>query len=108
MTRRALCISIFIAATTVVAGASGRPIELPERINGAKSIVVATATDIRPRWDVNAAGDRLIFSRISLRVEETLKGTPFGSRLLDVEGGTLNGVTLHVSSLPEFKPGERA
>jgi len=33
---------------------------------------------------------------------------PFSSRLLDVEGGTLSGITLHVSSVPDVKPGERA
>jgi len=27
---------------------------------------------------------------------------------LDLEGGTLGGLTLRVSSLPELKPGERA
>jgi hypothetical protein len=103
LTAIALC-----AINTVVLASSGRPVDITERIQGAQAIVVATALNVDARWDHNAAGDLLIMSRIALHVEETLKGRPFSSRLLDVEGGTLNGVTLHVSSLPDVKPGERA
>src|SRR5262249_49399808 len=50
----------------------------------------------------------LIVSRVLLRVEETLKGSPQSTLALDVEGGTLDGITLRVSSEPLMTPGERA
>jgi hypothetical protein len=112
MTKRAAFIPILVLTLfcghDVVGAANGRAVTLAERIKGAQSVVVATATDVRPRWDINAAGDQRIISRVSLNVEETMKGTPFPSRQLDLEGGTINGVTLHVSSVPELKRGDRA
>jgi len=103
LTAIALC-----AINSVVLASSGRPVDITERSKGAQAIVVATALSVDARWDRNAAGDLLIVSRVALRVEQTLKGRPFSSRLLDLEGGTVDGITLHVSSLPDVKPGERA
>ena len=60
-------------------------------------------------WRENTFGDRLIVSRVLLNVEETLKGTPSNSPVwMEMEGGTLDGMTLRVSDLPELQPGERA
>lgn len=92
-----------------VAGASqGRAVPLEERAQGASQVVVATVTSVTPRWDVNAYGDRLIISRLSLRVDETLKGAAAAAVSMDLEGGTLDGVTLRVSALPALELGERA
>ncbi len=49
----------------------------------------------------------VIVSEILLEVEETLKGSPDRLVWLDLEGGTLGGITLRVSDLPEIKVGER-
>jgi len=92
-----------------VAGASqGRAVPLEERARGASQIVVATVTSVTPRWDVNAYGDRLIISRLSLRVDETLKGVAAAAVSMDLEGGTIDGLTLRVSALPALELGERA
>ncbi len=69
---------------------------------------MATATSVKPTWRTNAYGDRLIVSEVVLTVQETLKGRSAGTVQMDLEGGTLDGVTLRVSSLPDLKPGERA
>ena len=91
------------------AGASGgRAVPLEERAQGASQIVVATVTSVTPRWAVNEFGDRLIVSRLSLRVVETLKGAAAASLSMDIEGGTLDGLTLRVSTLPALEPGNRA
>jgi hypothetical protein len=47
-------------------------------------------------------------SRLQLQVDETLKGVPQPAVWVDMEGGTLDGLTLTVSSLPLIQPGERA
>jgi hypothetical protein len=92
-----------------IAGASeGRVAPLSERVTGAEVVVVATPSSVSASWKENAFGDKLIVSRFTLRVEETLKGTPAAAVALDLEGGTLDGFTLRVSSLPTLVPGERA
>ena len=80
---------------------------LDERIAGADDVVVARARTITPEWRENEHGDRIIVSRIVLDVEETLKGDGASSKMLELEGGTLDGYTLRVSTLPMLQPGER-
>jgi len=99
---------LIVVAWTAVSAAGGPPVTIPERAHGAKKVVVATTSSVTPQWRTNSHGDQLIVSQIGLQVEETLKGTPAPFHWLELEGGTLNGVTLHVSHLPDLKPGERA
>ena len=106
--RSAVLIGTVLSCLTSPMTATGQgPIDIPERASGAAKVVVATATTVTPVWRKNAFGDELIVSEVGLQVEETLKGTPAGFALLEVEGGTLDGVTLRVSSLPTMQTGER-
>ena len=93
---------------SVAFAAPGTNATLPDRIRGAQLVVVATPTKVDARWQQNAFGDRLIVSRFVVHVEEVLKGNATADVLLDLEGGTLDGFTLRVSSLPTLQPGERA
>jgi hypothetical protein len=47
-------------------------------------------------------------SIVSVAVDETLKGPPQPSIQVEVEGGTIDDVTLRVSDLASFVPGDRA
>jgi hypothetical protein len=106
---RALMVALLptVAGSRVIA-APGHQIDIPERIRGAGRVVVAQVTGVSPSWRTNGYGDQLIVSRVALRVEETLKGTPAATLALDLEGGTIGNLTLHVSSLPGLGAGERA
>jgi hypothetical protein len=99
---------IFLIFCSVAGASQGRAVPLEERAQGANQVVVATVTSVTSRWDVNAYGDRLIISRLSLRVDETLKGVAAAAVSMDLEGGTLDGLTLRVSALPALELGERA
>jgi hypothetical protein len=106
-----LCASTFVigylsAGTLTASGEQATALDA--RIRGAQDVVVARAQSMTPRWAVNAFGDRLIVSRVQLQIEETLKGAAAGTFSVDIEGGTLDGVTLRVSSMPVLKPGDRA
>ena len=99
------------------AGASGSqglaPVEaggasIEERIAGAEAVVVATARSVQARWHENEHGDRIIVSRVMLEVEENLKGAAAQMLSMDVDGGTLDDLTLQVSGLHVLEPGERA
>ena len=56
----------------------------------------------------NEHGDRLIVSVLRVTREETLKGSPAQTLEVEVEGGTIGDLTLRVSDLPVFVPGDRA
>jgi hypothetical protein len=98
-----------IASAAVLAASNGRIATLDERIAGAQKVVVASARSVDAGWRENTYGDRLIVSRVLLDVEETLKGAASNGPIwMELEGGTLDGVTLRVSDLPDLQPGERA
>ena len=105
----ALAIVVTSCAVSSVAFASpGGAVSLEDRLRGAALVVVAAPTSVNARWQQNAFGDRLIVSRFTLHIEEAIKGNAEKDVLLDLEGGTLDGFTLRVSSLPMLAPGERA
>ena len=97
-----------LALRSLAVASEGRPVPLAERIQGAETVVVATASSVNATWRENAFGDRLIVSRFVLHVEETLKGRAVSTVAMDLDGGTLDGFTLRISSLPTLAPGERA
>jgi hypothetical protein len=101
-------VGVPLAGFLAVGDASAQSASLEARIAGAERVVVATAVSVDARWEENAHGDRLIVSRFLLEVSETLKGGAARAVWLDLEGGTLDGLTLRVSSLPRLQPGERA
>lgn len=100
----AICLTAAVSASA----ADSRQVDLSARTRGARKVVVAKAVSVTPTWRTTAHGDRLIVSDVALQVEETLKGTPASLVWLEVEGGTIDGVTLVVSSQTPMKAGERA
>ena len=107
-TTTAAALAASLAVSSLAAASEGRPVSVAERIQGAHTVVVATAASVNATWRENAFGDRLIVSRVVLHVEETLKGARTPTVSMDLEGGTLDGFTLRVSTLPVLAPGERA
>ena len=93
-----------LAATTN----QGTPVPLSERARGAERIVVGRVASVAPLWQVNEFGDRLIVSVVRVAVSETLKGQAQPTLDVEVEGGTIGDLTLHVSDQTSFSPGERA
>ena len=93
----ALAVAACVIASTIVSASNGRIATLDERIGGAQRVVVASARTVDAGWRENTYGDRVIVSRVLLDVEETLKGSAGNAIWMDLEGGTLDGVTLRVS-----------
>ena len=81
--------------------------DIPSRAKGAEQVVVAKIVEIKPAFDVSEHGDQLIVSHALLQVEETMKGTHAAAVQLDVEGGTVGDLTLHISDMPSIKEGDR-
>ena len=100
-----------LAGLTLLLGAASvtaePPADIADRARGADRIVVAQVTGVTPSFETNEYGDRLIVSHVVLTVEETLKGNAASQASLDVQGGTLGGLTLDVSHEPKVSLGDR-
>lgn len=72
----------------------------------AATIVVSTVTNRQAEWE-NYGASRLIVTRVTLAIEQTLKGSPPRTLVVEVLGGTIGDQTLHVSHVPAFKVGDR-
>jgi hypothetical protein len=84
------------------------PVPLAERARGADRVVVGRVASVTPQWQVNEFGDRLIVSTLHVAISETLKGVSTPDVDVEVEGGTIGELTLHVSDQVQFAPGDRA
>jgi hypothetical protein len=101
----------FLAAlltVTTASASSDLPADVGKQAKGAKKVVVATVTDVDSEFGENDYGDRLIYSRVTLRVDETMKGNSAAEVVVSVEGGTVGELTLTVSDMPRMERGQRA
>ena len=80
---------------------------LTEMVEAADVIVRAEVVEQRSEWITTRDG-RVIVTRLTFRVEETLKGTPRLQLLLEFLGGTVGDMTMRFSDVPTFDVGERA
>jgi hypothetical protein len=102
-----LLVSVTLAAATALASIDP-PVDVGAQAKGANKVVVATATDVQSAFGDNDFGDHLILSRVTFRVDETLKGPRQATVLVTIEGGTVGDLTLEVSDMPVMEKGERA
>lgn len=79
-----------------------------ERARGAERVVVGRVASVTPAWRDTDFGDRLITSVVRVTVDETLKGAAQPFVDVEVEGGTIGSLTLRVSDLESFAPGDHA
>jgi hypothetical protein len=102
-------LSVLTAASTLSAE-TGVPVDLTTRARGAGHVLVAVVERVRADYQRNEFGDVLIVSHAQVRVREVLKGASVaGDDLtLDVEGGTVDGISLRVSDLQPLEPGDQA
>jgi hypothetical protein len=105
-TRLVLCAAVISSNATL----QGQRAEVPlaEGARGAEQVVVGRVSSVTPVWRDNDFGDRLITSIVRVAVDETLKGPSRPSVEIEIEGGTIDGLTLRVSDLDTFAPGDRA
>jgi len=102
-----LAAAFAIAIAAPLSAHVAKPATIQERAHGAQRVVVASVGQTNARYERNQYGDNLIVTHAKLNVEENIKGQG-GAATVAVEGGTVDGVTLHVSSLPTLNAGERA
>ena len=104
-----VCLALCACVLTATASGSGPvPVDIPTRAQGAQRVIVGTVIDVYSSFQTNSFGDQLIVSRILLEVNEVLKGSD-GERtlIMNLEGGTVGELTMHVSDLPKLSAQER-
>jgi hypothetical protein len=101
---------IAVGAAFVNAGSpkTSQQIELRSRMKGAERAFIGRVTRVSPYMKKNEHGDMLLVSHVEMSVEEPLKGQGAATVPVEIEGGTLNGITMEVSDLPQMRPGLRA
>jgi len=80
---------------------------LAVRFEGAERVVVGSVAGLRSGFGTNEHGDRLILTRVTLEVRETLRGEARRTATFEMEGGSVGEVTLEVSDMPTLATGER-
>lgn len=101
-----LCVAALFPNVALQAQRADVPVM--ERARGADQVVVGHVSSVTSVWRDNDFGDRLITSIVRVVVDETLKGASQQSVDVEVEGGTIGTLTLRVSDLDKFAPGDRA
>lgn len=99
--------SIALLAASAAQAQDAVPLPLVERARGAERVVVGRVAAVAPTWRVNDYGDRLIVSVLHVTVDETLKGPAQATLDVEVEGGTIGGLTLRVSDEQAMAAGDR-
>ena len=87
------------SATTVV------PPTFTELVARARTVFVGETIDVESRW-VSVGDDRVIVTRVTFKVERTLKGELGGQTVLDFLGGTVGEDRLVVAGMPKFRLGD--
>jgi hypothetical protein len=106
--RAAVCFLFCLALPASARAQDSIPVPLAERARGAERVVVGRVTTVEPIWRTNEFGDRLIVSVVNVAVDETLRGPSQPTVTVEVEGGTIGDLTLHVSDLEPVAAGDRA
>jgi hypothetical protein len=106
--RLAVATALGLVSATPAMTQEGPPVPLVERARGAEQIVLGRVASVSPEWRVNDFGDRLIMSVIHVAVDEMLKGNSQATVDVEVEGGSIGNLTLHVSDEQSFAAGDRA
>jgi hypothetical protein len=107
---RPLLVMISLAAAGLLAlGSPARaatvvPLTLEEMERMASDVCVGTVEHTEAAWDED---HRRIETRVRLRVESRLKGSPGDTLMLVVPGGVVGEIGMRVPGAPGFRRGER-
>lgn len=80
-------------------------LNLEQLVERADLIVQGQVQSVHSQWDQDR---RLVFTFISIRVDEPLKGDRRKSVLIRQLGGSVGAIQMSVAGVPQFKNGERA
>jgi hypothetical protein len=80
-------------------------LNLEQLVQRADLIVQGQVESVYSQWNEQL---RLVFTYVSIRVDEPLKGGSRQSVLIRQIGGTVGDIQMSIAGVPQFKPGETA
>ena len=98
------CLVLILLLSLPFNAATVKRLDLDGLVTTAQTIIVGTVSDSHTYWTDDG---RLILTRHTIEVDETLKGYPSGTVDVTTVGGTIGDQTLYVSGMPAFGDGER-
>lgn len=102
------CLLAVLAGAAAAGADTTVPTDLATRLRGASRTVVGSVARAESRLVRTQRGDEIIVTRTWIRVEESLKGRLEPMVAVDVEGGTVNGISMRASDITPLAVGERA
>ena len=99
---------LVIGPPTITFAAADVPPGVARLLDEAEIVVVGAADRTESLWKENSRGDKVIVSRTLVRTREGLKGETENAIWVDVEGGSIDGVTLRVSGSTLLNAGDQA
>ncbi len=110
VTARLVGVSLVAAAISLPLPARAQPeadaFSFDQLIDRAPLIVVATTTSRRAEWEFYGSS-KLIITKVTMEVEQSLKGSAPRTLTVEVMGGTIGDQTQKVFHVPEFRVGDR-
>ena len=107
---RLVVVALLALAPALIHAQAAEPalgkLSLDQLTDRAAAIVVSTVTSRRSEWELYGAS-RLIITKVTMEVEQALKGSPPKTITIDVVGGTIGETTQRVFHVPEFRVGDR-
>lgn len=102
----ALAAAVLLTAVTATRASTVIPPTFEQLVANAQSVFVAEVVGVRAVWR-DARERRVIKTLVTVRVEDVWKGSVSGTTQLEFLGGTVDGVTLEVHGVPQFRVGQR-
>ena len=100
------CLAVLCLSLAAPIHAQVESLTLDDLIARAPTIVVARVSARRSEWE-HYGDSRLIITRVTLEIEQRLKGNPPRTMVVEVMGGTIGDETQRLSHVPEFRVNDR-
>ncbi len=97
-----LIVAAALAGAVPILGSIVPRMSLEELANEAASIVDGVVENVESRWE-----NRMIFSYVTIRIEESLKGRRSRTAVIRQVGGRIGNRVLDVPGMPAFTTGDR-
>jgi hypothetical protein len=108
---RAIAIRLAAAAALVAGAATAGhatsvvPPTFTELVGRAQAVFVGETLDVKSLW-VSTSSGSVIITRVTFKVERTLKGELGGQTVLEFLGGTVGEDRMEVAGMPKFRIGD--
>jgi hypothetical protein len=104
--RTLIGVACLFISTSALADSHGQGADLDSRLAGSGHVFHGHVKSKHSENYQSPTGDKIIVTRYGVDVDESLKGDRSKQNEVVLEGGTVDGITLRVSDMPELSVGD--